>query len=242
MRIFGGHGFRFEGVADELWRVTAEGGVVVWVVRDAIVAGSETGTSSEQRLYFRDLGFRLHHTMVMYKPGTKAAGHDRYGASLEYAFILAKGKPRTINLLRDWETIHPGERRSFRHRNRNGRFYGQTECIVGTHRFRGPIWSYGTGRHVAKEDWARKAHPALMHEAMARDMILSWSRPGDLVFDPMCGLGTTCKMALLSDRRYLGMEIHQEYADQARRRLQDATEVYLRRISDSLLKLRPQVA
>jgi site-specific DNA-methyltransferase (adenine-specific) len=219
LRVYGGHHFDYRPVADQLWRVTASGGVVVWVVRDAIVAGSETGTSSEHKVYFRKLGFRIYHTLVMAKPGLMS-GQGRHGATLEYAFILSKGKPRTINLLCDWPSKRPGQPHHHR-----------SESITGIFRRRGPIWTYPTGRHIAAEDWVRKAHPALMPEAMARDLIVSWSRPGDLVFDPMAGAGTTCKMALLNHRRYLGMEVFSEYANLARERLRLAHEKYHKELS-----------
>jgi len=48
---------------------------------------------------------------------------------------------------------------------------------------------------------------------------LSWSNEGDLVFDPMCGSGTTCKMAYLAKRKFLGVDISSEYIQIARERL-----------------------
>ena len=57
----------FKQVAQGLWDITADGGVVVWVVGDATVNGSETGTSFKQALYFMELGFKLHDTMLYEK-------------------------------------------------------------------------------------------------------------------------------------------------------------------------------
>ena len=57
----------FKQVANELYRITKDGGVVVWVVGDATVKGSETGTSFKQALYFKDVGFNLHDTMIWEK-------------------------------------------------------------------------------------------------------------------------------------------------------------------------------
>ena len=50
LRTYNGYEWDFEGIADELYRVTKDGGVVVWVVGDATVDGSETGTSFRQAL------------------------------------------------------------------------------------------------------------------------------------------------------------------------------------------------
>jgi len=56
-------------------------------------------------------------------------------------------------------------------------------------------------------------------ESLARDHILSWSNPGDVVLDPFCGSGTTCKMAKLLGRHYIGIDISEEYCDLARQRV-----------------------
>lgn len=67
---------KFQGIARELFRVTKDGGVVVWVVGDATIKGSETGSSFRQALYFKDLGFNLHDTMIYAKNGTGACGSN----------------------------------------------------------------------------------------------------------------------------------------------------------------------
>lgn len=43
---------KFQQIANELYRVSKQGGVVVWIVGDATIKGSETGTSFRQALYF----------------------------------------------------------------------------------------------------------------------------------------------------------------------------------------------
>ena len=67
LRTYNGYCFDFENVAKELFRVTKKGGVVVWVVSDATINGSETGTSFKQALYFMQCGFNLHDTMIYAK-------------------------------------------------------------------------------------------------------------------------------------------------------------------------------
>ena len=68
LRSYNGYEFDFEPIARELFRVTKKGGVVVWVVGDATINGSETGTSFRQALYFKEIGFNLE-TMVWEKMG-----------------------------------------------------------------------------------------------------------------------------------------------------------------------------
>ena len=67
LRDYKGYSFPFEKIAKELFRVTKDGGVVVWVVGDATIKGSETGTSFKQALYFKEIGFNVHDTMIYQK-------------------------------------------------------------------------------------------------------------------------------------------------------------------------------
>jgi site-specific DNA-methyltransferase (adenine-specific) len=230
LRTFGGVTWddtTFQKIADELWRITAPGGVVVWIVADTIVDGSETCTSARQKLYFRDLGFRIHHTMIMDRAGSRFPSKVRYGTSLEYAYVLSKGMPRTINLLRDRENRRVGETQNFSRREPDGRIrpVGRSKPVA-QFGYRRAIWQISTGWKQSTKDAYAFEHPALMHEGMAADHILSWSRPGDLVFDPMMGSATTCKMALLTNRRYLGFEIHEPYFRLAQRRMREAHAQY----------------
>jgi site-specific DNA-methyltransferase (adenine-specific) len=239
LRSFGGHALdfeTFEGVADELHRITRPGGVVVWVVADAIEDGSETCTSARQKVHFRKIGFRVHHTMVMDKAGSRWPWKVRYGHSLEYAFILSKGRPRTINLLRDKPNRRVGRVREFNRRETDGqlRQAGKARPIAAQGHRRA-IWCYATGWGLTTRDRHAYEHPALMPEKMALDHIISWSQPGDLVFDPFCGAGTTTKMALLNHRRYLGFEVNPQYHEIALRRMQDAREEYRRRLDGWLI-------
>jgi site-specific DNA-methyltransferase (adenine-specific) len=239
LRTFGGLNWddtTFQRIAEELWRITAPGGVLVWIVADTIVKGSESCTSARQKLYFRDLGFRVHHTMIMDRAGSRFPSKVRYGTSLEYAFILSKGMPRAINLLRDRENNRVGKTQSFSRREPDGRIRPLSQSKpVAKFGYRRAIRQVSTGWNQSTKDDYAFAHPALMHEAIAKDHILSWSRPCDLVFDPMMGSATTCKMALLSNRKYLGFEISEPYFHLAQRRMQDAHLEYDSELGDWLI-------
>ena len=91
------------GTIRELFRVTKDGGVVVWIVNDSTVKGSETGTSFRQALRFMDEGFRLHDTMIWEKPSFTGTGSlaVRYAPVFEYMFVFSKGKPKTFNPIKD---------------------------------------------------------------------------------------------------------------------------------------------
>jgi len=216
LRTYGGHTWDFEGVAQQLWRVTKPGGVVVWVVNDATVNGSETGTSFRQALRFMDIGFRLHDTMIWDKGGFSAVGscQVRYGPVYEFMFVFSKGQPATFNALKDRKNSQSGtDPRSSSVREANGQKRRQDSlgAVVAEYGIRFNIWK------VFPE--SNSNHPAIFPEALARDHILSWSNEGDLVLDPFSGSGTTAKMAKLMGRQFIGIEINPEYCEIAAERL-----------------------
>ena len=63
------------------------------------------------------------------------------------------------------------------------------------------------------------AHPAVFPPQLARNHILSWTTPGDLVIDPMADSGTTLRAAADLRRRPIGIEINPKYCELIRRRL-----------------------
>ena len=72
--------------------------------------------------------------------------------------------------------------------------------------------------HCTKDKIAYK-HPAIFPEALVERHIKSWTNDGDLVLDPMCGSGTTCKQAKILKRNFIGIEISQAYVDISNERL-----------------------
>lgn len=239
LRLFNGNTMpmpKFEQVANELLRITKPGGLVVWVVQEQIKHGSQTGTSSEQRVYFRNIGFKLFDRLMMARYGLRVPLKRRYGLPLEEAFILSKGEPATVNLWKDKLNKNNGQTRSSHRRLPNGEKEKRVQTwTIGTYGRRPNVWRYAGGLHIAKEPWVRAVkHGALMPEKMAEDLILCYSRPNDLVFDPFCGLATTTKMALLNHRRYLGMEIDKKFHRLAERRMRLAHMKYRQRLDDQL--------
>lgn len=225
LRTYNGFSFDFEGIAKELYRVTKPGGVVVWVVGDATVNGSETLTSFKQALFFKEIGFNVHDTMIYAKYDYMPLTHNRYEQQFEYMFIFSKGKPKTFNPIKI-PTKHAGRKNTTSHRRfsddlEKGSGYGKK---VKKEKIKPNIWFYNVGKNKSTKDALAHKHPAIFPEQLAEDHILSWSNPGDIVFDPMAGSGTTCKMAMLNDRKYLGMEISKEYVDIANKRIEEYQE------------------
>lgn len=224
LRKYNGYCFDFENVAKELYRITKDGGVVVWVVGDATIKGSETGTSFRQALYFMDCGFNLHDTMIYNKTGLPM-NHNRYEQEFEYMFIFSKGKPKTFNPIRipclypEKETARKNSKYSETNEIMRKARSGKQRKPVGKDKIKGNIWKYAIGKNHSTKDDIAFNHPAIFPEQLALDHIISWSNPGDVVFDPFMGSGTTAKMAMLNGRKFIGCEISEEYCNIIKERL-----------------------
>ena len=218
LRTYKGYDFNFEEIAKELYRVTKQGGVVVWIVGDATINGSETGTSFKQALYFKEIGFNLHDTMIWNKGSFAFPSKNRYHQVFEYMFIFSKSKPNTLNPIKDRKNLYLGDRGASG-RNKDGIRNTGKSTVREEYGKRFNIWNYPIGGgHCTKDKIAYK-HPAIFPEQLANDHIISWSNEGDVVLDPFMGSGTTAKMALLNNRHFIGFEISKEYCNIANERI-----------------------
>lgn len=226
LRKYNGYTFDFEAIATQLWRVTKPGGVVVWVVADATINGSETGTSFRQALYFMGLGFNLHDTMIYEKNGFRYPFPNRYHQVFEFMFVFCKGNLHMFNPICDRVTQWGDDRQYWSKREQDGTitFRDGKRIVQGSLAKRFNIWKYSNGKYNTSTDDASNNHPAIFPESLARDHIVSWSNPGDVVLDPMMGSGTTGKMAVLTQRRFIGIDISSEYVDLAHKRITAAQQ------------------
>ena len=215
----------FKKIADRLYNILTDGGVVVWIVGDATINGSETGTSFQQALYFKSIGFNLHDTMIYHKTSITFPQWTRYYNSFEYMFILSKGKPKTVNLLCDRPNRQAGCKVSGGQRelddtikqkvgNREGR-------SIKEYGVRQNVWTYDTGFNKSAKNKIAYKHPAIAPLKLVEDHIKSWSNPSDLVLDCFMGSGTTGVACQNLNRDFIGIEIVEDYYKIAEQRLKD---------------------
>jgi site-specific DNA-methyltransferase (adenine-specific) len=224
MRSYKGFKFNFEEMSEELYRVTKPGGVVVWIVGDQTIKGDETGTSFKHALGFKDAGFKLFDTMIYLKTPRGAVGSNKtYWQTFEYMFVLSKGTPKTINLLLDRENKDAREGDTSTKRYPDGSLRKLKRSGYLKFGRRTNVWEYLIGKGHSSSDPLAYQHPAIFPEKLAADHIYSWSNPGDLVLDPMCGSGTTLKMAKSLGRNFVGVDISEEYCRLAEARLATLT-------------------
>jgi site-specific DNA-methyltransferase (adenine-specific) len=222
LRNYKGYTFDFELIARELYRVTKNGGVVVWVVADQTIKGSETGTSLRQALYFMSIGFKLHDTMIYLKDNpVPVGGKNRYYQQFEYMYVFSKGSPKTFNpIIRDRRNKYNDKRTSRIKtfvREKNGEFGNKRNIKLNERVKETNVWKYVVGGGNSVEYGIK--HPAAFPEKLAIDHIVSWSNENDLILDPFIGSGTTAKAAKLNKRNYIGFDISKEYCKMAEERL-----------------------
>jgi|ERR1019366_874491 site-specific DNA-methyltransferase (adenine-specific) len=229
---FNGYTFPFEKIAIELFRITKEGGVVVWIVGDSCVQGNETGSSFRQALFFKECGFNLFDTMIYSKPPRGAVGNNNtYWQAFEYMFVFSKGKPKTINLLKDRENKDARNGDNGTKRLPNGNLLKLKRGGYGKFGRRTNIWEYNIGKGHSASDKIAHEHPAIFPEKLAHDHIYTWSNEGDLVYDPFMGSGTVAKMCIHQERFYLGSEINEKYCNIAEKRISQKIFQYADRAS-----------
>ena len=210
LRTYNGYSFPFEDIVKELFRITKDGGVVVWVVNDSTKNGSESLTSFRQAIYFKEIGFNVHDTMIYAKNSYMPLTHNRYEQQFEYMFVFSKGKPKIFNPIMI-DCISKGSKKyrgkakqyedSYSERKRD-------EVTITKEKKQKPnIWFYDVGKND------KTTHNAPFPEQLANDHIISWSNEGDLVYDPFMGSGTTAKMSILNNRNWIGSEISSEYCN-----------------------------
>jgi len=217
LRNYNGYNFDFEGIAKGLFRVVKKGGIVVWVVGDKIKNGNKTLTSFRQAILFQEIGFNIHDVMIFRKKNTPFMRTNAYTNCFEFMFVLSKDKPKTFNPLKTKTARQGQEMLPF-----NKGADGVNKKILGElkpEKTLTNIWDYAVGFGGTTSDKIAFKHPAVFPEKLAEDHILSWTNPGDVVFDPMCGSGTTCKMALKNNRFYIGCDISKEYVELTKERL-----------------------
>ncbi len=209
--------FEFNFIADELVRILKPGGVIVWIVGDSTVNGTETGTSFKQALYFKSKGLNLHDTMIFAKNNPMPQIYrSRYTNEFEYMFILSKGTPVTHNPIMI-PTKYPGAKAYPKNYSKGEQKRKDYRITVKDEKIKGNIWNYTVG--VKKIDKTAKFHPAAFPYELAKDHVLSWSKEGDVVLDPMMGSGTVGMVCQDHERDFIGIEIVKEYYDQAKERI-----------------------
>ncbi|MBF0441357.1 MAG: site-specific DNA-methyltransferase [Oligoflexales bacterium] len=228
LRTYKGYTFEFETVAGELARVIKTGGVIVWVVGDATINGSKTGTSFIQAIYFKNLGLNLHDVMIWNKKTFSAVGalQTKYAPIFEYMLILSKSKIKTFNPIKDRPNKYAGAiRKKILHRKPDGsqfrtpRTANNGITIYPEYGQRFNIWEIPADNKTTK-----LGHPAPFPLQLAKDHIISWSNEGDIILDPMMGSGTTGVAAIELNRKFIGIEIASEYFEMAKTRIENSNQ------------------
>lgn len=211
----------FKIIAQGLFRVIKDGGILIWVVGDKTEKGNKSLTSFKQALYFQEVGFNMYDVIIYEKAGSGPPHPNRYFNAFEYMFVLSKGKPKTINLLCDRQNKWAGYSTygNVTRREQNGSLTNKGKKVVNKFSVRTNVWRYVNGRGFSTKDKIAYEHPAIFPEKLVEDHILSWSNEGDIVLDPFGGSGTTGKIAKMLNRKWILIEAVAEYCEIAEQRI-----------------------
>jgi site-specific DNA-methyltransferase (adenine-specific) len=227
MRSYNGYTFDYKATGHAMYRVLKNGGVCVWVVNDKVINGSKSLTSFKTAIHFVDeCGFRLHDTMIWHKGGLPSSG-NRYNQIFEYMLVFSKGNPKAFNPImvksgysgRILNPVIESIRGAYLEEKSNAVSLRKKKTVVNPTKVDDNVWRILTGHGRLTDDDIAYNHPAIFPEELAKRHIISWSNKGDIVLDPFSGSGTTCKMAYLLQRQYIGIDISEEYNQIARQRL-----------------------
>lgn len=208
-------------VIGELWRVIKDGGAVCWVIQDQTKDFAKSDTSFRTALEFADAGFRRFETIVYQRHGRPGPWwNQRLRVDHEYCHVFFKGaRPKAFTkpmVPAKWagHQWHGTQRLSSGETERVGK-----DRIVAEDKCRGTIWDYGMAAGENNEE--KSEHPATFPDALACDLIRTFSNEGDIILDPFMGSGTTAAMAEALNRYWLGYEINPTYCGIIERRVRD---------------------
>lgn len=202
-----------------LYNVVKDGGAVVWIVNDATINGSETGTSFKQALYFKEVGFNIHDTMIWEKPNFSNPSKTRYHQIFEYMFVFSKNKIKTFNPIKDRKNIYANATALGKNsvRQKDGSIKERKKTIISEYGMRFNVWKNNT---TGQENMCKSNdHPATFPISLIKNHILSWSNENDIVLDPFAGSGTTGLACIETNRKYILIEKEQSYIDLIKKRL-----------------------
>jgi len=211
----------FQDIVKELYRVIKPGGVIVWVVGDKTKNGNKSLTSFKHSLYFQEVGFNIYDVLIYEKTGSAPPHPNRYFNTFEYMFVISKGKPKTINLLKDKKNKWGGHETfsDVTRREKDGTLTNKGKKIINEFGIRTNIWKYTNGKGFSTKDKIAYEHPAIFPEKLAEDHIKSWSNEGDIVLDIFGGSGTTIKMAESLNRNWIYIDKVKKYCEIAEKRM-----------------------
>lgn len=196
-------------IFNQLFKVLKIGGIIVWIVGDATIKGSETGSSFRQALYALKIGFKLHDTMIWKKDSSPYQHKNRYISSFEYMFIFSKGAIKTYNIIKDRKNKWAGNPIHGTERLANGKTRSlskiQKNKMVKEYGSRLNIWE------ISPDKNNKTCHPAVFPYQLAYDHIISWSNEGDIILDPFLGSGTSGLACVNLKRNFIGIEKEEKY-------------------------------
>ena len=223
LRDYNGYKLDLHGLGKQLLRVLKSGGICVMVIQDSTKDFAKSLTSFRTIIDWCDnIGFRLFECNIYHRQGTEGAWwKKRFRVDHEYMPIFLKGRrPQYFNK----ENIkipskHGGKIMTGANiRTKSGKT-GSRKVKINPTKCPGTVMTFGNT--CGGESKLKSKHPAVFPNMLAYDLIETFCPPNGVVLDPFNGSGTTTLAAKCLDRRYLGIDVSQNYNDIAIQRLNE---------------------
>jgi site-specific DNA-methyltransferase (adenine-specific) len=101
------------------------------------------------------------------------------------------------------------------------KYYRERNNMAGANP--GDVWAFSHVHYCSAE---RLPHPTQKPEALLERIVKASSNPGDLVLDPFVGSGTTCRVAQVLGRNWLGIDVNPEYISMSQTRIDSSFEQF----------------
>ena len=205
----------FELVANKLYSILKDGGVIIWNCNDKTKDGTESLTSFKTVIMFTESGFKLNDTMIWEKTNPMPqVKQPRYNQVFEYMFVLSKGKPKTFNpIMVDCKTANLIYKSTCKQVSKSKQRI-KKELIINKQKVDSNVWKMAVAQNKTK-------HTAVFPLELPTRHIKSWSNENDLILDPFMGSGTTGIACKNLKRRFIGIELEDKYFEMAKKRITD---------------------
>ena len=213
IRSYNGYDLDLLKVGHNLFRVMKDGAIVCVVIQDGTKDFAKSTSTAHLIVDWVDkVGFKLFETVIYSRDGRPGAWwNKRFRVDHEYILMFFKGN-RPKYFYKEHLKVpakHAGAVWHGTQRHTDGSLTKNKKTVQPDKKCRGTIWKYDSSK--SEHNKLKMNHPATFPDRLAEDLILTFSKEGDVVLDPMCGSGTTLRMAHKNNRPYIGIEISQDY-------------------------------
>ena len=223
LRDYNGFTLDLSSIGKEIERTLKDGGVSIMVMQDSTNNFKKSGTTFRTIVNWLDnTELKLWECCIYNRKATPGAWWTyRFSVDHEYVPIFFKGKRPQHFDKEHMKIPNPNAGKNIKGsvRGKDGELI-PLECTTNDTMCCGTVMHYSNSKRERPKDWhLKKQHPATFPEKMTADFIRAFTKEGMLVVDPFVGSGTTGVQCKKLKRKFVGIDISQEYIEISKQRL-----------------------